>query len=304
MLVFRGMITKADKSSLNEFGVIETDFHAINQLTGIGGIPFKKITEISGNYSVGKSTFALSVVATAQRAKMPCLWVDTEYSFDNAYSTLLGVVLSELDLCQERFAEDTLDAIEEWAEKNKNSLIVIDSIGGLLSRQEAEKSADSKTIGGQAKLVATFCRKIVPILAINNIAMIVLNHNFIDLMSGALKTSGGAKLEYHKSLWLRLRKLNKRVVKSGNQIGDVIEFEVRKNKLAGTKMQKTELVLIFGKGFDTKSDILQEALDKEVITKKGQFFYFKDEKIARGQNTLRELFENDSDFAAKIKELL
>lgn len=289
-------------SELANFGVIETPFHSLNVLLGTGGIPFKKIVEISGQASVGKSTLALSCIASAQKQKSPCLWVDTEWSYETKYASELGVDNKKLDVVQKEIAEDILDDTEAWARANKNGLIVLDSVGGLASRSEVEKTADGKVIGAQAKLMASFCRKIVPILAINNHSLIILNHEFTDLMTGRLKTSGGAKLEYHKSVWLRLRKLNKRVEKSGQQIGDVIEVEVRKNKLASTKHQKIEMVLIYGEGFDATNDFMEKAKDK-LFRKEGQFWFWKEEKLARGDNALRELFNDDS-FAAKVKEAL
>lgn len=279
---------KANQSLYKELTIIPTGFANLDKILGIGGVPTRKILEVSGVYSTGKSTLALSIVAQAQRLDMDCLWADSEYSFGEDYATTLGVDCSELDLIQERFAESTLDAIEKWVSKHKNSLVVLDSIGGLLPRQEAEKSAEGKTIGGQAKLIATFCRKLVPLLAINNVALIVLNHQFTDLMSGKLKTSGGAKLEYHKSIWLMLRKANKRVMQGENQVGDIIEIEVRKNKLAKTMKQSCELTMLYGEGFSKEADALQEMLDSGEVTKKGNTFWRGEVKLGVGLAKARE----------------
>lgn len=279
-----------------------TGFQALDKILG-GGIPQRKITEISGVFSVGKSTLALHIVAQAQRSGMQTLWCDSEFSFTNDYATALGVDCDELDLIQGRFAEENLDAIEAWCEEHKGALIVLDSVGGLLPRQEAEKDASGKTIGGQAKLIATFCRKMIPLLAINYNSLVVLNHQFVDLMTGKLKTSGGAKLEYAKSIWLMLRAANKRIMQGDQQVGLVIEAEIRKNKLAPTLKQKCELEMIFGKGFNRSFDLVQAALDKGIITKKGQFYFIGEEKLARGSNALRKLFEDEA-FAAKISGMI
>ncbi len=287
-------IYKASESPHVHFDVIPTGYANLDKVLGTGGIPFKKITEISGEFSVGKSTLGMAIVASAQKNNIECLWADTEYSWDATYSEALGVDNDKVSLCQARFAEETLDEVEEWASKHKRSLIVIDSIGGLLPRAESEKGADGRVIGGQAKLIATFCRKIVPILAINNIALIVLNHSFTDIMTSKLMTSGGAKLGYHKSIWLRLKKVQKRVMQGENQIGDIIEAEIRKNKLAGTLKQSTELTLIYGEGFMKGADLMQEALDSGVITKKGNTFFFGEEKLVTGLPKLRDLFKDDA----------
>lgn len=289
------MMHRANKSPYRDVQVIPTGYGNLDKVLGCGGVPLRKITEISGQWGVGKSTLALSIVEQAQREKRDCLWADVEYSFEEAYAAHLGVDCSQLDLIQERFAETVLDEIEAWIDEHKNALVVLDSIGGLLPRAEAEKGAEGKVIGGQAKLIATFCRKVVPMLAINNVGLIVLNHEFTDLMSGKLMTSGGAKLSYHKSIWLRLKKANKRVMKGEDQVGDIIIAEIRKNKLAGTLKQETELTMIYGEGFLKGADLLQDALDKGTITKQGQFFYLNGEKIARGTAQLREWFKENKD---------
>lgn len=290
---------KASEASYTRFDVVPTGYASLDKILGVGGIPTKKITEISGAFSVGKSTLALSIIAAAQKERMDTLWIDCEFSYDPLYAEILGVDNAKLDLVAERFAEGNLDACEAWIETHKNALVVLDSIGGLLPRAEAEKGAEGKVIGGQAKLIATFCRKVVPLLSINNIGLIVLNHEFTDLMSGKLMTSGGQKLGYHKSIWLRLRKVQKRVMSGEKQIGDVIEAEIRKNKVAATMKQSTELTMIYGEGFAKGADLMQEALDAGIIEKKGNSYFFEGEKLCTGIPKLRDLFK-DEEFRMRI----
>lgn len=284
---------KASESPYREIQVITTGFSNLDKITGVGGIPRRRITECSGPYSVGKTTLALHIVAQAQKQGLRALWVDIEWSWDEQYARALGVNLEALDLIQERYAEAALDRIEEGMEAKAYDLVVIDSVGGLLPRQEAEKGADEKVIGGQAKLVATFCRKVVPLLAMNNIALLVLNHQFTDLMSGRLKTSGGAKLEYHKSIWLMLKKSNKRVMKGDEQVGEIIEAEIRKNKLAATMKQSCELTMLYGQGFSAEADVLQELLDSGEVTKKGNTYFRGETKMGVGSAKAREWLKDN-----------
>lgn len=278
---------KASQSPYLELDWVPTGFANLDKILG-GGVPSRRILEISGNYSVGKSTLALHVVAAAQKAGKPSLWADTEFQFTTGYSTSLGVNCDELDLIQTKLAEDVLDGIEEWAEKNKNGLIVLDSVGQLIVREEAEKDTTGKTIGGQARVIAKFCRKMVPLLAMNNHALVILNHNLIDIMTGKIKTSGGAKLEYAKSIWVLLRKANKRVMKGDQQVGDIIEAEIRKNKLVGTLKQSCELTLLYGEGFSAEADLFNELLAKGEITKVGQKYFRGETLLGRGLNAARE----------------
>ena len=280
---------------------VPTNLPVVNKLLG-GGLPMGKMLEISGSFSVGKSTLALMMLSAAQKAGKKCLWADIEYSFANDYAEKMGVDTKKLLLLRERFAESAIDEIEKFAEKNKNAVIVVDAIGAMLPRAEAEKSAGEKVIGGQARLVASFCRKIAPLMHENNICVIALNHSFRDLMTGALKTSGGQKLEYHKTISLNLRKGLKKVMQGETRVGDVIEVEVRKNKLVPTLHQKGELVFIYNSGFSAEADFIQEALDKGIITRSGPFYAFKDHRW-KGMAGVREAFK-DNDLLQDLKQSL
>ena len=234
--------------------IIATPFSLLNEVLG-GGLPSKKIIEISGQASVGKSTLALQLIAEYQRLKKPALWTDSELSFTPDYAKIMGVDCKELDLIvQDTYAEALLDGLEEWAGKHKNGIIVLDSIGNLLPREEAEKGAEGRSIGLQARMIGSFTRRISPILANKNHTLIVINHTFTDLNTGRLKTSGGAKLEYSKSIWLTLKRSFGIVPKrSANGLKTVItiEVEVRKNKVSATEGMKANIVLQQGAGFAT-----------------------------------------------------
>jgi RecA/RadA recombinase len=246
---------KAADNTLDKFDLIPTPFEGLTRILG-GGLPSKRIIEVSGPAAVGKSTMALQILSGYQRSGRPCLWADSELSFTVPYAEIMGVDCKELDLLvQDTFAEALLDGLEEWANKHKNGLIVLDSIGNLLAREEAEKGAEGRSIGLQARMIGSFTRRITPILANRNHTLIVLNHTFTDMSTGALKTSGGKKLEYSKSIWLTLRRsYGKAPKRSSDGLKSVIfiEVEVRKNKIAPTEGMKAEIELEQGKGFATQ----------------------------------------------------
>lgn len=294
-----GIIAYAD--SIEDTEVIPTGLF-IDKLTGIGGIPRGVITEIFGDEGIGKSSVCLQLIANAQREGVRCLWADVEWSYSAPYATSLGVDNSKVGLIRERFAENTLDAIEEAIESGKWDLVILDSIGGILPRAEAEKGAEGKTIGGQAGLIAKFCRKVVPLLRIHNVALVVINHAFIDIMSGKLLTSGGKKLAYHKSLSIRLKQKQGVSVKQGDRkVGKVVIGEVRKNKLAATEGLELDGTLVFGNGFSVGADVMNDALDKNIITKKGNTYYFGSEKLGIGLSRVRKMIDDDAVLAEKIK---
>lgn len=285
-------------SEQEAYKVIPTGLPQLDRILGIGGIPFGRITEISGQWSVGKTTLALALIKSAQEHGYKTIWDDCEWAWDGNYAKALGVELSKLMLLQTRAAEDSLDQLLEYVEKGKDTLIVIDAVGALHPREEAEKDSGSRTVGAQSSLVARFCRKIVPMLALNNNALVVLNHEYtpIDTNGGRpqVKTSGGKKLEYHKSIWIRLKKVGT-YLKSGtredgspNIIGFDVEAEIQKNKCAPTQRQSCNLEMYYGKGFNPQSDLLKDALESGKITKAGNSYFIGETKIAVGMAKLRE----------------
>lgn len=288
-------------SELGETEFIQTGLFT-DRLTG--GLARGKILILSGQWSVGKSTLTLQMIEAAQKQGLKCLFADVEFSYDSKYAQMLGVDNSKLGVIRERTAEDVLDALEKEIDSDKWDIVVIDSIGALSSRVEVEKGAGEKVIGAQAGLVARFIRKVVPVLATNGTTLICLTHEFTDLMTGKVMASGGAKLGYHASQHIRLKAKFGVQLKSGDKVvGKIITAEMKKDKLGGREKEEADGELIFGAGFNKQADALQEALDKGLIEKRGQLYFFQGEKIARGMNGLREKL-TEPDFAAKLEELI
>jgi recombination protein RecA len=232
---------------------IKTPFKGVDELLG-GGIPCGKIVEIAGSWSVGKSTMAYQIIGAAQNQERNCLLLDAERAYTNDYAKLLGVNSSQLEIAQYRTAEEYLDHVIEWCEekRNKGGLVVIDAIGALLPQEEAEKTSESRSIGLQARIIGSFCRKIVPILDDNNIALLILNHTFIPLGQMGVASSGGKKLEFARSVWLILTgAYGKPVKRSADGLKTLIpmQIEVRKNKVVPNMGTKITLDLVQGAGF-------------------------------------------------------
>lgn len=290
-------------SDIEEVGVIPSGLF-LDNLTGIGGIPRGVITEVFGDEGVGKSTLCLQLVANAQKLGLRCLWADVEWSYSPKYAEALGVDNSKLGVVRERFAEDVLDTLESEIEKGTWDLVVLDSVGGILPRAEAEKGADGKTIGGQAGLIAKFCRKVVPAIYINKVALVAINHQFVDIMSGRILTSGGKKLAYHKALSIRLKKKSGVSIKQGDKlVGKVITAEIwGKNKVGATEGLQLDGQIIFGTGFSVGADVLNIALDKGIVTKKGNTYFYGETKLGIGLGQARKAIEDDPQLLEQLKE--
>ena len=289
-------IISARDAEFSKVDWIPTGITKLDSALG-GGIPTKRITEVFGPYSSGKTSLALLAVSSAQEKGYTSLWCDQEWSWEPIYAEKVGVDVDSLLLLQEHHAEDALEAIEEYITAHPNTFVVIDAIGALSPRAEAEKAVGEKTIGGQASLIAKFCRKIVPLLAIKNCALLVINHQFTDIMTGALKSSGGAKLEYHKSLSLSLKRKYGATAKrasDGKIFEVVVEAEVRKNKLAGTLGTKIDLFMEPGSGFLVEGDLFQEVLDKGIISRIKNSYFYADEKLGT-QKAAKEWVRSHAD---------
>lgn len=272
------MITSAADNPFNDVSPIKTGT-IIDKLSGIYGIPRKRITEIWGGYSVGKSTIMLQAVASAQKQGIKAIWVDAESAFETAYAESLGVDTKALDLLQDELAENIFDELNEVMRKGEYGLVVVDSVGALYSKSEQAKKSGEKTIGSQASLLARFCRENLDTIKQKNIALVFINHSFTDIMTGAVKQSGGEKLGYFKSFSVQLKWKGDWVKRGDDKVGKVVYGVVKKNKLAKTEGMEVPGTIIFGEGFSGASDLLDEALAKEVITRTGNTLFFKTERL-------------------------
>ncbi len=238
---------------------IKTGFPLIDEVFG-GGLPTRKIVEIAGSWSVGKSTLAYQMIAAAQKQNKPCLLLDAERAYTNAYGSALGIDNTQLDLFRAATAEEYLDQVFEWIEGDKkkglkphrDGFVIIDAIGALLPREEAEKTSESRSIGLQARIIGSFCRKIVPVLDDFNTTLLILNHTFIPLGQNGIASSGGKKLEYARSAWLILSgAYGKPIKRSADGLKTLIpmQLEVKKNKVVSNQGTKIQLDLVQGSGF-------------------------------------------------------
>ncbi len=299
------MITKASDNPFNDVDPIKTGT-IIDKLSGIYGIPRKRITEVWGGYSVGKSTIMLQAVANAQKQGIGVIWVDAESAYEASYAESLGVDNKSLDLLQDELAEVILDELNAAMRTGEYGLVVFDSVGALYSKSEQAKKSGEKTVGTQASLLARFCRENLDTIKKQNIALVFINHSFTDIMTGAVKQSGGEKLGYFKSLSIQLKWKGDWVkVGSGpteRKVGKVVYGNVKKNKLAKTEGMELAGTIIFGEGFSASSDLLDEALDKEILTRTGNTLFFGAEKIGT-MNKAREWMKVEAN-AERVRNLL
>jgi recombination protein RecA len=297
------MIQKAAKS-LKENGFISTSIPALDKACG-GGFPLRRVTLLSGAYSMGKSTIAQLAVASAQQAGMNVLWYDAESSADLVYMEACGIDLKKLDLLQAPYAEAGLQEIMDYVEKG-NALVVIDSIGALVTKEQVEKQMEEMTIGAQARVVSRFLAKICPLLALKDSAMVCITHESVNITTGTVEAAGGKKLTYATSLYIQLKaRFKNGILKSGdNIVGKVIVAKIKKNKIAPTENSEADLHYVYVLGFQKNTSLLDDAIDAGIVVKnKASFEWANGERWAYGQSAAREMLENP-EFVELLKSKL
>ena len=267
-------------SEIDDVQVLPTGIF-LDEITGGGGLPRGRICEFWGAKDTGKSSAALQVVAAAQNEGLKCLYVDVEFSLSTEYAQKLGVDIKEMDVLRESSAEEFLDSVEVALRSGKYQVVVLDSIGDLSSRAEQEKSSGERTIGMQASLMSKFSRMLAPLVSLNKILFIGVNHERIDFMGmGKVYQMGGKKWSEKVKLSIRFREKSGVVLKSGDtQVGRVIIAKVDKNHVWGTKGKEMEVQLMNNDGFSVAANLFEVALSKGVITKTGNTHYFLGEKL-------------------------
>lgn len=272
------MITPASK--INDIEVLPTGIF-LDEITGGGGLPRGRICEFWGAKDTGKSSAALQVIASAQKQGLKCLYIDVEFSLSTSYAEKLGVDISKMDVLRESTAEEFLDATEEALRSGKYQVFVLDSIGDLSSKAEQEKSSGERTIGMQASLMSKFSRMVAPLVALNKILFIGVNHERVDFMGmGKIYQMGGKKWSEKVKLSIRFREKTGVVLKNGEeQVGRKVIAKVDKNHVWGTKGKEMEVNLMNNDGFSQSADLFEVALSSGVITKTGNTHFFKDIKL-------------------------
>lgn len=284
--------------------VIPSGIGKLDVLLGVGGYPRKWMVMISGPGGIGKTTIALHGILEAQKLGLSVLYIETDWKLNLSYFENNGVNLKKLDLIQERFGEDVLNLALEAAEKTKYGLIILDTVSKVTPREFFENDVEKSIIGRQAAIVGRFLSRMKPLLNMNNTAMVLLNHERPDFMTGAIKTPGGNAIQEDVAIWIRIKPAQKKIMDGDRQVGKVVKaFVWMKQQLAPREGSVEELHIMFGTGFSATADLLESAIDKGIIKKKGAGFFFRGEKVAHGQTKMRELLK-DEQFTETVKTAL
>lgn len=284
-------IMRFGDSPRDDITVIPTGIPSLDVALGIGGMPQGRIIEIAGPEASGKTSTALHLVAEAQKNDGVVAFVDVEHALDPDYAELLGVDMNNLLLSQPDSGEIALEIVEQLVRSGEVKLIIIDSVAALTTQAELNGEMSDSTVAGIPRLLSKALRKIVGITHKTKCTVVFINQMRANI--GAYGnapteiTTGGKALRYYTSIRLDIRRIGA-VKGSGDEVvGQKTRIKVIKNKLAAPHKEAT-VDLIYGEGFSKESDLLDIAIEKGVIEKKGAWFSYNDKNFAQGREGARK----------------
>lgn len=284
---------------------IPTGSLALDAALGIGGYPKGRIIEIYGPESSGKTTLALHAIAECQKAGGRCAFIDAENAIDPVYAKNVGVDVDELILSQPDSGEQALEITEVLIKSGAIDLVVIDSVAALVPQAELDGEMGDASVGLQARLMSKAMRKLAGVMNRSNCTAIFINQlrEKVGVMFGNPETTpGGRALKFYASVRLDVRRSE--TLKNGTDaIGNLVKIKVVKNKVA-PPFKTANVNMIFGEGISHQDEIINLAVENDIIDKSGAWFSYQGEKIGQGFLSVREYLKQHPEIDEVITEQL
>jgi recombination protein RecA len=301
----KGTIMRLGDNPIVAIDSISTGSIAVDACLGIGGVPRGRIIEIFGPESSGETTLAMQVIAEAQKKGGLAAFIDAEHAFDAKYAKNLGIKTDELLISQPDNGEQALEIAEALIRSGGLDVLVIDSVAALVPRAELEGEMGDSHMGLQARLMSQALRKITGIVSKTQTAVIFINQirEKIGVMFGNPETTtGGRALKFYSSVRLDIRRIG--AIKKGDDVvGNRTKIKVVKNKVA-PPFREAEFNILYGKGISRVAEILDMAVEKEIIEKRGSWFRFEGEPIGQGSEAAMQYLEEDRALMDRIEGMV
>jgi recombination protein RecA len=298
----KGAIMRLGESQALDVPVIPSGSLALDAALGIGGIPRGRIIEIYGPEASGKTTLALHVIASAQRGGGEAAFVDAEHALDPVYARKLGVNIDDLLVSQPDSGEQALEIADTLVRSGALDVVVVDSVAALVPQAEIDGDMGDPQMGLQARLMSQAMRKLAGVIHKTKTCVIFINQirQKIGVFFGNPETTtGGNALKFYASLRLDIRRMD--AIKSGQDIlGNRTKVKIVKNKLA-PPFKQVEFDIMYGTGICHTSELLDLAVQFEVIKKSGAWFSYQDERIGQGRDNAKTYLAEHPEVAAGIE---
>ena len=302
----KGAIMRLGQNSSMNIEHISTGSLSLDIALGIGGLPRGRIIEIYGPESSGKTTLALHCIAEGQKDGGYAAFIDVEHALDPVYAAALGVDIDNLLVSQPDTGEQALEITEALIRSGAIDVIVLDSVAALVTKQEIEGDMGDSHVGVQARLMSQALRKLAGAISKSNCVAIFINQlrEKVGVVYGNPEvTPGGRALKFYSSVRLEVRKGEalKAGKSSGDRIGSRTKVKVVKNKVA-PPFKEAEFDIMFGQGISRVGELLDLAVDADIVNKSGAWFSYEGTRLGQGRDNVKQLFLDNPELAKEIED--
>lgn len=301
----KGAIMRLGGQERQTISAIPTGSLSVDLALGVGGVPRSRITEVYGSESSGKTTLALQIVAEAQKLGGMALFVDAEHALDVEYARTLGVDVDKLYVAQPTTGEEALEIMDSMIRSGAMDIVVLDSVAALVPKAEIEGEMGDAHVGIQARMMSQALRKLGGSVNKTKTAVIFINQirEKIGVMFGNPETTpGGRALKFWASCRIEVRRGE--YLKNGTDaFGARTKVKIVKNKVA-PPFKSAEFDIIFGKGISRSGDILDLAVNHNLVTRSGTYYTYKDQRLGQGRDNARNFLEDQPEMLEELDSLL